>query len=152
MGGKTYSLLGGAWRRGRVVALDRWGVRLKTTDRIFGCLLILGGMGHTAGTLIGYKDKPELMLWSLSASLFIFLLGTINLVRAGRHGDRALGWITLVFNLCQIVSVIQFGRLIQNMWDPRVIGFILICAVLVGMSVRTITAGGTEARRASQRG
>jgi predicted MFS family arabinose efflux permease len=125
---------------------------LKTTDRVFGCLLILGGMGHTGGTLIGYKSKPELMLWSLSASLFIFLLGTLNLVRAGRHEDSALGWITLVFNVCQIVSVIAFGRLIQNMLDARVIGFTVILLVLCAMSLQTISDGSREARRASQRG
>jgi hypothetical protein len=125
---------------------------MRLADRIFACLLILGGVGHTAGTLIGDKDKPELMLWSLCASLFVFLLGTINLVRAGRHGDGTLGWITLVFNLCHIASVVAFGRLIQNMGDPRVIGFIVICLVLCGMSVRTIRDGTPEARRALQLG
>ena len=112
---------------------------MKLVDRIFGCLLLLGGVGHTAGTLIGYKDKPELMLWSLCASLFLFLLGILNLVRAGRHGDSTLGWITLVFNVCQIVSVIAFGRLIQNLADPRVIGFVVICLVLSWMSARSIS-------------
>jgi len=121
---------------------------MKVLDRIFGCLLILGGCGHTAGTLIGYKGKPELMLWSLGASTFIFLLGAINLVRAGRRGDRTLGWITLVFNLCQIASVVAFGRLIQNMADPRVIGFIVICAVLSLMSLRTIASNPVTARQA----
>jgi len=111
---------------------------MKLVDRIFGCLLLLGGVGHTAGTLIGYKDKPELMLWSLCASLFVFLLGTLNLVRAGRRGDRTLGWITLVFNVCWMVSVVAFGRLIQNMADPRVISFLVIALVLCGMSVRSI--------------
>lgn len=111
-------------------------------DRICGCLLILGGVGHSAGTLIGYKGKPELMLWSLCASLFVFLLGTVNLVRAGRHGDRTLGWVTLLFNVCWMVSVVAFGRLIENMADPRVIGFLVIALVLCGMSLRSIAAGG----------
>jgi hypothetical protein len=119
---------------------------LKLVDRVFCFLLILGGVGHTAGTLIGDKDKPELMLWSLCASLFVFLLGTVNLVRAGRHGDATLGWITLVFNLCHIASVVAFGRLIQNMADPRVIGFIVICLVLCGMSVRSIAKGQGRGR------
>ena len=117
---------------------------MRVLDRIFGCLLLLGGVGHTAGTLIGYKGKPELMLWSLGASTFIFLLGAINLVRAGRPGDCTLAWITLVFNLCQIASVVAFWRLIQNMADPRVIGFIVICAVLSAMSVRTMVLPTTR--------
>jgi hypothetical protein len=118
---------------------------MKILDRVFGWLLILGGVGHTAGTIIGYgslhtESGPELLLWSLSASLFIFLLGTVNLVRAGRHGDRTLAWITLIFNFCQLISVLQFGRLIHNMLDPRVIGFAIVTLVLCAMSLRTMTA------------
>jgi len=113
---------------------------MKITDRIFSCLLFLGGIGHTLGTLIGYGSKPELLLWSLCASLFLFLLGTLNFVRAGRTGDSTLGWITLIFNPCQFVSAIAFGRLIQNLYDPRVIGFCIITLVLTAMSIRTITS------------
>jgi hypothetical protein len=115
---------------------------MKIIDRIFSCLLFLGGIGHTLGCLAAYGSKPELLLWALSASLFLFLLGTLNFVRASRSGDRALGWITLVFNPCQFVAAIAFGRLIQNLYDPRVIGFCLITAVLSAMSVRSITRTG----------
>jgi hypothetical protein len=102
--------------------------------------LLLGGVGHTFGSFIGYGSKPELLLWSLSASLFLFLLGTLNFVRASRSADRTLGWITLVFNPCQLVAAIQFGRLINNLYDPRVIGFCVITLVLTAMSARTISA------------
>ncbi|WP_263351195.1 hypothetical protein [Acidicapsa acidisoli] len=112
---------------------------MKIMDRIFSCLLFLGGVGHTLGSFVGYGSKPELLLWSLSASLFLFLLGALNFVRASRSEDRALGWITLVFNPCQFVAAIAFGRLIQNLYDPRVIGFCVITAVLTAMSVRSIT-------------
>ena len=113
---------------------------MKTTDRIFSCLLFLGGIGHTFGTFIAYVSKPELLLWSLCASLFLFLLGTLNFVRASRSGDRTLGWITLIFNPCQFVSAVAFGRLIQNLYDPRVIGFCIITLVLTAMSIRSIVA------------
>ena len=111
---------------------------MKTLDRVFGWLLALGGCGHTAGTLLWTADKPDLELWSLCASCFVFLLATVNLLRAGRPGDRALGWIALVFNVLWIPSVIRFGQLIHNMADPRVIFFLLISVGLCGMSVRTV--------------
>lgn len=113
---------------------------MKNLDRVFCYLLLLGGVGHSLGTLQAYGAKPELMLWSLCASCFIFLLGTVNLVRAGRHGDNTLGWITLVFNLVWMVATIRFGLLIGNMADPRVIGFIVITLVLAGMSLRSAVA------------
>jgi tellurite resistance protein TehA-like permease len=119
---------------------------MKTLDRVFGWLLILGGAGHTAGSFVAYRSKPDLLLWSLGAALFVFLLGAVNLVRAARRGDRSLGWITLVFNLAQFASCLQFGYVIGNMSDPRVIGFSVITLVLAGMSLRTI-ARGTPAER-----
>jgi len=113
---------------------------MKILDYILCVLLLLCGCGHTAGTLIGYQGKPELMLWSLSASLFIFTLGSVNLIRAGRKHDRPLAIITLVFNLCQVVAALQFGRIIGNLYDPRVIAFAVICLGLSGMSVRSLGA------------
>ncbi len=114
---------------------------MKVFDRVFCCLLILGGVGHSLGSIKAYSAHPDELLWSLCASLFIFLLGTVNLVRAGRHGDRTLGWITLVFNLCWLVASVQFGRVIGNLTDPRVILFVVITLVLSAMSGRSIAAG-----------
>ena len=114
---------------------------MKVFDRVFCCLLILGGVGHTLGSFQAYGAHPDELLWSLCTSLYLFLLGAVNLVRAGRAGDRALGWITLVFNLCWFAAVIQFGRVIGNLLDPRVIFFVIITLVLAGMSWRSIAAG-----------
>ena len=113
---------------------------MKTLDRVLSVLLILGGIGHTAGTLIGYKDKPELMLWSLCTSLFVFLLGAVNFLRASRAGDRSLGWITVIFNLAWFVACLEFGHIIGKMGDFRVIGFSVITLVLSGLSVRSMGA------------
>jgi hypothetical protein len=120
---------------------------MKTIDRVFSCLLFLGGVGHTLGCFAAYGSKPELLLWSLSASLFLFLLAALNFVRAGRSGDRTLGWITLIFNPCQFVAAIQFGRVIQNLLDPRVIGFCLITLVLTAMSMRSINLAARPRER-----
>ena len=112
---------------------------MRIVDRVFSCLLFLAGIGHTLGSFAAYSAQPEILLWSLSASLFTFLLGAVNFVRASRSGDRVLSCITLLFNLCQMMAAIQFGRLIHNLFDPRVIGFTLITLVLSAMSVRSIS-------------
>ena len=113
---------------------------LKVLDRVLGCLLILGGVGHTFGSLLGYKSDQMTLLWSLSASLFIFLLGAVNLVRAGRDRDVPLAWICLVAGLCHIASSLRFGFLIGNMFDPRPLIFVVITLGLCGMCVRTLIA------------
>jgi hypothetical protein len=111
---------------------------MKTLDRVLGCILILGGVGHTFGSLQFYKHDQLTLLWSLSFSLFIFLLGALNLVRAGRPNDTTVAWICLVAGLCHIVATLRFGVLISNLFDFRVVLFILVTVGLCAMSVRTI--------------
>jgi hypothetical protein len=100
--------------------------------------LILGGVGHTLGSIQFYKNDQMTLLWSLSASLFIFLLGSVNLVRAGRPNDTTLAWICVVAGLCHIASTLRFGVLIGNLFDFRVLIFTLVTLGLCAMSVRTI--------------
>jgi hypothetical protein len=113
---------------------------LKVLDRILGCVLILGGVGHTFGSFLGYKNNQMMLLWSLSASLFIFLLGSLNLVRAGRQRDVALCWLCLVGGLCHIVSSIRFGILIGNVFDFRPLIFVVVTLGLCVMCVRTLVS------------
>ena len=120
---------------------------LKTLDRVFSVLLFLGGIGHSLGSYAAYSAKLETLLWALSASQLVFLLGTLNFVRAGRQGDRALAWITIIFNLTFLASVFAFfGMVVHNLLDPRVIGFTLIVLVLCVMSVRTMRAPNSGGR------
>jgi hypothetical protein len=113
---------------------------MKTLDRVLGCILILGGVGHTFGSLQFYKHEQLTLLWSLSFSLFIFLLGALNLVRAGRPNDTTVAWICLVAGLCHIVATLRFGVLISDLFDFRVVLFILVTVGLCAMSVRTIVS------------
>ena len=113
---------------------------MKATDRVLSCLLILGGVGHTFGSFGAYRSMPDTLLWSLCTSLFIFLLGAVNFLRAGRLGDRALSWLSLVFNFCWLAACIWFGRIIHNPFDLRVVIFDVITLGLCAMSVRTMTA------------
>lgn len=113
---------------------------MKAPDRILSVLLILGGVGHTFGSLQAYRSDQMTLLWSLSASLFIFLLGALNLVRAGRQKDVVLCWLCLVGGLCHIASSLRFGFLIGNFFDFRPVIFVIITLGLCAMCVRTLVS------------
>jgi len=110
---------------------------MKTVDRAFGCLMFLGGIGHALGSYEAYRNDHMALLWALSASFAIFLLAAVNLVRAGRKGDRALAWISVAGCLVWIGFVVWFGRLIGNMFDFRPLLNLIIALVLGSFSVRT---------------
>src|SRR5579863_6657848 len=90
---------------------------LKILDRILSCVLLLGGIGHTIGSLHFYKSDQMTLLWSLCASLFVFLFAAVNLIRAGRPQDAALAWVCLVAGLGWIAASLRFGVLIGNFLD-----------------------------------
>ena len=78
-------------------------------DRILAILLILGGVGHSFGSYFAFKNNELELLWALCASLFVFLLGALNLLRTRRPGDAALAWICLIGCLCWIAGSIRFA-------------------------------------------
>jgi hypothetical protein len=114
------------------------GACLKILDRILSCLLILGGMGHTIGSLQFYKSDQITLLWSLCASLFVFLFAAVSLIRAGRPQDTALAWVCLVAGLCWIAASLRFGVLIGNLLDFRPLIFGLLTLGLCAFCVRTL--------------
>jgi hypothetical protein len=67
------------------------GAYLKILDRILSCLLILGGIGHTLGSFQFYKSDQMSLLWSLCASLFVFLFAAVSLIRAGPTARSRFG-------------------------------------------------------------
>ncbi len=113
---------------------------MRIVDRALSVLLILGGVGHTFGVLEAYRARPETLFWSLTASLLIFLLAAVNLLRSWRPGDRALAIITACASAGYLVITFRFGQLIGNMADPRVIVFALISLGLVGFGLRDARA------------
>jgi hypothetical protein len=111
---------------------------LKILDRVLGSLLILGGIGHTAGSLRFYHADPMMLLWSLCASLFVFLLAALNLIRAGRPQDTTLAWLCLVAGFCWILVSFRFGVLIGNVFDFRPLIFIVLTVGLCALCVRSL--------------
>jgi hypothetical protein len=116
---------------------------LKMIDRGLGALLILGAVGHTLGSLKAYGRQPETLLWALSASLYIVLLGAVHLLRTARRGDHALAWIGVIGAMAQLIAAIAFGQVIGSPTDPRVIGFVVICAGLIGFGLKDALSKGT---------
>ena len=110
---------------------------MKTLDRLFGCLLVLGGIGHGFGSYNAYRNEPMALLWALSGSLAVFLVAAINLLRAGRRGDRALAWIAFAACLGWCGFALWFGVLIGNVFDFRPLINLVVTAVLALFSLRS---------------
>lgn len=111
---------------------------MRGVDRTLSILLILGGVGHSFGSYLAYKSNQMELLWALCASLFVFLLGTINLLRTSRPTDRALGWICLGALLAWIPTTLRFGQLAGNLLDIHAVFFMLLTLGLCAFSLRTI--------------
>lgn len=120
---------------------------MRTTDRVFGWLLALGGIGHGLGSYRAYSHEPMNLLWALCGSFAVFLLAAINLLRAARKHDVALSWISFCGCLVWILFVVWFGLLIGNMLDFRPLVNIVVTAVLAFFSLRS----ALDARRATLR-
>jgi hypothetical protein len=114
---------------------------VKTLDRIFGVLLILSAGGHTAGTMLMLPIMSGMWVWSMGGALAAFLLGVLNLVRAGRPQDKTLAVITLAGTACWALLSLAFNKSIGNMLDPRGAGHFVISVVLVCFCTRTLLLG-----------
>ena len=111
---------------------------LKTIDRIFGWLLVVGACGHTVGTFLWTPFMSDIFIWSLGGALAARLLAAFNLVRASRAPDRTLAIITAVGSACWALLALGFGMTIHNVLDPRPLMHCLTSTGLVFFSIRTI--------------
>jgi hypothetical protein len=114
------------------------GGKMKLIDRIFGCLMFLAGIGHGFGSYMAYKNDHITLLWAWSTSFAVFLLAAVNLLRAGRDGDRSLAWISLTGCLVWIAFVVWFAQLLGNPLDLRPLINLIITVMLTGFSVRSL--------------
>lgn len=120
---------------------------MKLIDRIFGCLMFLGGIGHGFGSYMAYKNDHITLLWAWSTSFAVFLLAAVNLLRAGREGDRPVAWISMAGCLVWIGFVVWFARLLGNPLDFRPLINLIIAAVLTGFSVRSLLRANARDER-----
>ncbi len=111
--------------------------KVKTLDRTFGVLLLVGSVLHAYGSISFYRlGSPELV-WALSGSLAGGLTSVINLVRAGRPEDTTVAWISLVASICWAIVAVGFGAAIGNLIDPRALWHLVCALALAAFSVRT---------------
>lgn len=115
---------------------------MKTIDRIFACILILGGLLHGLGSLRMYANQPMTMLWSLCATALTLLIAAINLLRAARPSDRPVAWISLASSLAWAVAAFAAGVLFGNIFDPRPLMHWVTALVLAGFSLKAILEAG----------
>jgi len=119
---------------------------MRILDRILSCLIILGGLGHGAGSILAYRHEPLTLLWALSASMFSLLMAAINLLRASRSTDRPLAWIACAASLALSVSAFTFGFLIGNVFDVRALVNGFAALALAAFSLKT-ASGATPPKR-----
>src|SRR5690348_13360622 len=114
---------------------------LRTVDRAFAALLILGAIGHTLGSIKAFINTPHELLWALCASVLIAMLGVLNLLRSWRPRDAALAWIVCAGTACWLVASIAFGLIIGKPFDPRVIVFVILSVGLIVFGLNTALNG-----------
>jgi hypothetical protein len=114
---------------------------LKNVDRIFGGLLILAGLGHTAGTILWTEFLSGIFVWSMGSALAAILLGVLNIVRAGRPQDKTLAAITVIGTFAWIFVTFGFSLSIHNLADPRPLGHEIISAVLLIFGIASLRSG-----------
>ena len=114
---------------------------MKTLDRAFGWLLVVGGLLHAIGAWNANHAKPDVLLWALTGSLSAFLIAAFNLLRVERPHDRPLAWLSLAGSLAWLAVALSVGELAGNFVDPRVVGNVINAGVLAVMSIRSLRAG-----------
>jgi uncharacterized membrane protein YbjE (DUF340 family) len=87
-----------------------------------------------------------IFIWSLGSSLAAALLGTLNVVRAGRPDDKTLAILTAVGSACWALLALAFGKSIGNLEDPRAVFHALVSLILLIFSVGTLLRKSGEAQ------
>ena len=123
---------------------------MRRIDRIFGWLLVVGATGHTAGTIMWTQPMSGIFIWSLGSALAAGLLGTLNIVRAGRPEDKTLATITLIGTACWVPLALSFGVSIGNLFDARAMFHAIVAIALTVFSGITLWGGSAGEHRTAQ--
>jgi uncharacterized membrane protein YjjB (DUF3815 family) len=111
---------------------------MRTVDRVFGWLLVVGSLLHSGGSVAAYRNTPVTLVWALSGTLAGLLVAGLNLLRVGRPNDRALAWMSFAGCLGWLAVDLAFGKVFGNVFDPRVLTHAINATVLAAMSLRTL--------------
>lgn len=110
---------------------------LKWIDRICAAFLLLGLFGHSYGSYLAYRDQPVTLVWALSGSCLVGLVGSLNMARTFRPGDRMLAWFCAAGALMWGTISVGFGLAMGNVFDAKVVAFAIACLILIFSSLRT---------------
>lgn len=110
---------------------------MRTLDRVFGWLMVVSALLHSVGSWLGYRDKHELLLWSLAASVAELYLAGMNLIRAERRHDIVLARFCVAGNIAWLCVIAGFATLIGTVLDPRVLIQGTVTVVLLLLSMRS---------------
>src|SRR5205807_7495670 len=110
---------------------------MKTTDRVFGWLLVVASLLHCWGSYEAYRSNPELLLWAGGTGLAGMIIGAVNILRANRPGDSSLAWLSTAGCLGWLGVAFGFGAVVGNMVDFRSLTHASITIVLTFFSART---------------
>jgi len=113
---------------------------MRWIDRGLSVLVILSGMAHAFGVASFFHD-PQTLFWSETATILIFLIAAINLLRTWRPGDRALAAVAAGGSITYLIATLWFGRIIGDMADFRVILFGVLMLGLALFSLRDAMRG-----------
>jgi len=114
---------------------------MKTIDRVFGWILVLGAFLHAIGSVVALRHDPGVLVWALSGSLAALLVAALNLMRVNRPGDRTLAWVSAAGSLAWTLVAVGFGASIGHVLDPRALYHAIAGIVLAAFSVRTAVRG-----------
>jgi hypothetical protein len=110
---------------------------MKTVDRVFGALLLLGSFLHAYGSITAYRLGTPELVWALAGGLAALLTALLNLLRSGRPEDHSLAWIAFAASVGWFAVATGFGAAIGNLSDPRVLWHLVCGLALAAFSVRT---------------
>ena len=113
-------------------------------DRIFGWLLVAGGLLHAGGSWHAFHNEPPQLLWALSGSLAALLVAALNLLRVGRPTDRPLAWVSFAASVAWVAVAVGYGAVIGHLADPRAVIHAVNAAVLAALSLRTLMRAPRE--------
>ena len=113
---------------------------MKSIDKLFCALLLVGAALHGAGSFAAYPAGSQVLVWSLAASFAAALLGVLNFMRSARRDDWTLALVCAAGCMCWLAVSIGFGAAIGDYFDLRVLWHAVCALALAGLSVRTMLA------------
>lgn len=94
---------------------------MKLLEYILCFALALFGLAHLIGTFAGYEFGSETMVWSISATAFVFTIVFLHVLRIRRPHDLPIAMGSIVTTIVWIGIALAFGASADGIGDLRVV-------------------------------